>query len=260
VSLDLIESLLRRGGDTLLTAKGHNKVLFSKRTLSDIVTEADYVSEKAILEALQAAAPDDGWLTEESGYRHGSTRRVWVIDPLDGTVNFATGVDDFGVILGLCEDGRPVAGGMYLPALGLMYLAERGGGATRNGTLIHASDTTEISEAVFDHSLSSIATSPADQERTLRALIKAARGVRCVHGLTYLGRVAEGTYDGFVYHSVGIWDLCGPSVILEEAGAELAQINGQPLDLRPTREAGTRIYAAMGANPILLQKLRTTIA
>lgn len=258
--LDTIQSLLRRGGDTLLAHKSQNRVLYSKRSKADIVTEADYASERVILDTIATVAPDDSWLTEESGYRRGSSRLAWVIDPLDGTVNYSAGTENFGVIIGLCQDGVPVAGGMYLPALDLMYLAERGGGATRNGTPIHVSDTTDLSEAVFDHSLSSFAASLEAQAQTLDALIRTARGVRCAHCLTYLGRVAEGTYDGFVYHSVGIWDLCGPSVILEEAGAELARIDGQPLDLYPSPEAGARIYAAMAANPTLLRKLGSTIA
>lgn len=258
--LDFIQSLLRQGGKTLLAQSGQNRVLYSKRSKADIVTEADYASEKAIIEILATMAPGDSWLTEESGYHRGSSRFTWVIDPLDGTVNYSAGTENFGVIIGLCQDGVPVAGGMYLPALDLMYLAERGSGATRNGTPIHASETTDLSEAVFDHSLSTIAESMEAQAHTLDALIRTARGVRCAHCLTYLGRVAEGTYDGFVYHSVGIWDLCGPSVILQEAGAELAQIDGQPLDLYPSPDAGSRIYAAMAANPTLLQKLGQAIS
>jgi myo-inositol-1(or 4)-monophosphatase len=231
----------------------------SKRSVSDLVTDADYASEEAMLDTLVSAVPDDGWLTEESGFRRGTSNRTWVIDPLDGTVNYATGLDDFGVIVGLVENGSPVAGGMYLPVVDLMYLAERGNGAERNGTPIHVSTTKNLSEAVFDHSLSSIAGSITEQARTLAALIRTARGVRCVHSLTYLARVAEGIYDGFVYHSLGLWDVCGPSVILEEAGGALARVDGQPLDLRPSPEAGTEILAVMCANPALLQEVRNVL-
>jgi fructose-1,6-bisphosphatase/inositol monophosphatase family enzyme len=80
-----------------------------------------------------------------------------------------------------------------------------------------------------------------------------------VHSLTYLARVAEGIYDGFVYHSLGLWDVCGPSVILEEAGGALARVDGQPLDLRPSPEAGTEILAVMCANPALLQEVRNVL-
>jgi myo-inositol-1(or 4)-monophosphatase len=140
---------------------------------------------------------------------------------------------------------------MYLPALDLVYLAERGAGARRNGTLIEVSATAALRDAVFDHSLANIPDVLEMQARTLAVLIGACRGVRCVHSLTYLGRVADGTYDGFVYHSLGLWDICGPSVILEEAGAVLTGMDGEPLDLRPSPESPGRVFAVMAANPQL---------
>jgi myo-inositol-1(or 4)-monophosphatase len=98
--LDLIGSLLRRGGNVLLEQRALKRTIVSKRSVSDLVTDADYASEEAMLDTLVSAVPDDGWLTEESGFRRGTSNRTWVIDPLDGTVNYATGLDDFGVIVG----------------------------------------------------------------------------------------------------------------------------------------------------------------
>lgn len=143
-------------------------------------------------------------------------------------MNYAAGLDDFGVIVGLVEAGLPVAGGMYLPAMDLIYLAERGAGARRNGALIKASATTVLRDAVFDHSLANIPDVIEMQARTLATLICACRGVRCVHSLTYLARVAEGTYDGFVYHSLGLWDICGPSVGSSRSWARTRSFCEQP--------------------------------
>ena len=257
--LELVELLLRRGGEVLAAQRGRDRVIAHKRSAADIVTDADRASEQAILDVLASAVPEDSWLSEESGFRLGTSDRTWVIDPLDGTVNYAAGVDDFGVIIGLAEGGLPVAGGMYLPALDLMYLAERGGGAWRNGTPIQVSATRNLHDAVFDHSLANIPGILETQARTLAVLIRTARAVRCVQSLTYLARVAEGTYDGFVYHSLGLWDICGPSVILEEAGAALAGIDGQPLDLRPSPDARSRVLGVMAANPQLLRAVRHAI-
>jgi myo-inositol-1(or 4)-monophosphatase len=251
--LEIIDLLLRRGGAVLLAERGKQRTIEEKRSASDIVTDADRASERAILGALAWRARGDGWLSEESGFRPGESNRTWMIDPLDGTVNYTAGLDDFGVIVGLVEDGRPVAGGMYLPARDVMYLAERGAGARRGGEPIEVSKVTALRDAVFDHSLANIPEIAAEQGRTLAALISEARAVRCVHSLTYLARVAEGTYDGFLYHSLALWDICGPSVILEEAGAKLTGLDGRPLHLRPSRAAHGRLFAAIAANPDLLR-------
>ena len=257
--LEIVELLLRRAGQVLLAERSGRRTIGGTRSASDIVTDADYAAEQAVLATLADVAPDDSWLSEESGFRQGTSDRTWVIDPLDGTVNYAAGLDDFGVIVGLTEHGQPVAGGLYFPAKELVYLAGRGTGAHRNGTPIEVSRTTALRDAIFDHSLSNITDDAGAQARTLAVLISAARGVRCVHSLTYLARVAEGTYDGFIYHSLGLWDICGPSVILEEAGAMLTGIDGEPLDLRPSAGTHSRVIGAMAANPALLRAVRTAL-
>jgi len=231
----------------------------TKRGQSDLVTAADLASEAAMLEVLGSEAPKAGVLSEESGFRAGASSDVWVIDPLDGTVNYAVGTDDFGVVVGLVRDGEPLVGGMFLPTRGALYLASRGSGAFRDGSRLAVSPIDRVEDAVFDHSLAPFPEIEAAQRRTLHALIRSARGVRCAHSLTYLARVAEGVYDGFVYHSLGLWDICGPSVVLEEAGAVLATPDGGRLDLRPTPDAAGRMIAVAGANPRLLASLLETI-
>jgi myo-inositol-1(or 4)-monophosphatase len=250
--LDTLRELLSVGGAELLARRSTTRTIERKRSQADLVTDADTASEARILERLQAIAPYDGHLSEESGFIPGTTGRTWIIDPLDGTTNFVAGLDDFGVIIGVLDQhSRPVAGGMYLPAHDLLYLAEAGHGATRNGERIYASSTAAVEDAVFDHSLAYLPQTIEDQERTLAILVRRARAVRCNQSLRYLAYVAEGTYDGFVYHTCGLWDLAGPSVILAEAGASISAIDGAPLDLNLNAASAARIYQAVGANPKL---------
>ncbi|HXW81263.1 MAG TPA: inositol monophosphatase [Acidimicrobiales bacterium] len=257
---EITELLLRTGGDVLMASRGRSLDVTAKRSSSDIVTPADVSSERAMLAALQREAPDDGVLCEESGFRAAeSGEDVWVLDPLDGTVNYVTGLNEFGVIVGLTRRGSPIVGGMYLPVTGDLYFAARGCGALHNGVRISVSATERVEDAVFDHSLSNLETVLAAQDLTLQALVRRARGVRCIQSLTYLARVAEGIYDGLVYHSLGLWDICGPSVILEEAGAEVVDLTGAPLDLAPGPWATNRVYAAAAANPVLLEQLLSVI-
>lgn len=133
--------LLHCGAAELMGRRSDGRTFVRKRSQSDLVTDADRASEEAILARLARLAPEDAILSEESGYTSGRSGWTWVIDPLDGTSSYGTGLDDFGLIIGLAEDDTPVAGGMYLPALGLLYLATLGEGATRNGAPIRASAT-----------------------------------------------------------------------------------------------------------------------
>jgi myo-inositol-1(or 4)-monophosphatase len=138
------------------------------------LTTADIASEQTMLRLLQTEAPEVGVLSEESGFQPGGSVQdndVWVLDPLDGTVNYVTGLDDFGVIVGLTRKGSPVLGGMYLPVTDDLYLAARGQGATHNGAPISVSSTQRVDEAVFDHSLAHLAPILEAQDLTLQSLI-----------------------------------------------------------------------------------------
>jgi myo-inositol-1(or 4)-monophosphatase len=257
--LELTETLLRTAGAVLLELRSSDLEMRAKRSPADLVTAADLAAERALLELLGQRRPDDGVLSEEMGWRAGSSGDIWVLDPLDGTTNYATGLDEFGVIVGLTRGGSPILGGMYLPATDALYLAGRGEGAFRNGAPIAVAAVSRVEDAIFDHSLADDPESYEAQLRTLGALIRAARGVRCVQSLSYLARVAEGTYGGFVYHSLALWDICGPSVILREAGAAVCTPTGNPLDLAPTAEARSRRYPTIAANPALLRDLLAVI-
>ncbi len=215
----------------------------TKRSLSDVVTDANVASEAAMLALLAADAPDDGALSEEAGFVPGhlsETSGSWT--PSTGTVNYLSGLDGFGVIVGLTRHGAPIVGGMYLPVTGDLYLAARGQGATHNGQTLQVSSTTRIEDAVIDHSLSGANPVLEAQERTLRALLRQARALRSTHSLEYLARVTKRTCDGFVYHSLGLWDICGPSVVLEEAGAVVVDLAGGALDLSPRPAAATALH------------------
>lgn len=243
-----IEALLRETGEILLARRADDRVVEQKTSHVDLVTDADRAAEAHLLDRLSRIAPEDSVISEESGLTQGRSDRTWVLDPLDGTTNYVAGLDDFGVIVGVLEGSQAVAGGMFLPALDLLYLAERGGGATRNNEPVCASTTTDLADAFLDHSLAFLPGMVEEQRRTLDLLLPVVRAIRCNHSLRYIANVVDGTYDGFVYHSSWLWDLVGPSVILREAGAAVTDLRGQQLPLEPTTEAASRIYGVVAAN------------
>ncbi|RLD56691.1 MAG: inositol monophosphatase, partial [Bacteroidetes bacterium] len=119
---DTLLSVLNKGGEALMKHLGLTSEATVKESISSVVTEADLASEKVILEVLQSTAESYNIITEESGYLDSGSEYTWVIDPLDGTSNFAAGLPWFGVIIALFHKDIPVLGGMYLPVDKELYV------------------------------------------------------------------------------------------------------------------------------------------
>jgi myo-inositol-1(or 4)-monophosphatase len=258
--LDVVRELLVDAGRVLVAHRTAERTVERKSSHWNLVSDADRAAEECLIERLARLAPDDAVLSEESGFHPGRSERTWVLDPLDGTTNFVAGLDDFGVIIGVTERGRPVGGGMYLPVHDLLYLAEAGGGVTRNGSPVHASATDRLEDTFLDHSLAYLPSIVEAQRRTLDLLLPAVRAIRCNHSLRYIANVVDGTYDAFVYHSLSLWDILGPAVLLAEAGATVSGLDGRPLDLAPTAGSTSRVQAAVAANPTLHAQLTRLFA
>src|SRR5262245_60248424 len=131
----------RAAGQLLLGEFGRATAAVQKADLSNVVTAADLASERLIVQAIRRHHPAHSIIAEETGCDLRDSEFIWVVDPLDGTSNFAAGIPWFGVLIALLRAGQPALGVLHLPASGDLYCAERGGGAFRNGRRI--SVTTE---------------------------------------------------------------------------------------------------------------------
>jgi myo-inositol-1(or 4)-monophosphatase len=190
----------------------------------DVVTEVDHLCEEAILAAIRSAFPEDGFLAEESGVSGPESSRVWVIDPLDGTVNYANGIPFFAVSIGLAIDGEPMLGVVMDPVRDELFSATRGGGAFMNGVGIHNPRKQRLIDSVVHLRF------PREHfERQDSAHRKAVRTTRMMGsaalGLTY---VANGRFDAFVqWRGLSAWDVCAAGVIASEGGALLSAPSGE---------------------------------
>jgi myo-inositol-1(or 4)-monophosphatase len=259
--MDFLEDLLRQAGALLLAKQSERPEVEFKIRHSDLVTAADRAADALLVRAIATAYPRDGIVSEESGFRAGASGRTWVIDPLDGTANFAAGLPDFGVIIGLLQQAQPIVGGMYLPACDALYLAEHGSGATRNGARLAVTEATELRDVLIDQSFH-FRDDPDRVERELRifrAVWPRVRGVRSSGCLRYLAQLAEGQIGAFIAHELGLWDLAGPYVVLTEAGARVTDLHGRALDLSADGRTWKRSLQAVGANPPLHQQLLALI-
>jgi myo-inositol-1(or 4)-monophosphatase len=209
----------------------------------DIVTEVDEQAERVIKEILLGAFPTYGMLAEEGGWLSGQEDIRWIVDPLDGTTNYAHGLPIFCVSIALEKSGEVVLGVVHDPMREETYVAERGEGSTLNGEPIRVSDTDEPIRAL-------IATGfPYDRAQMPEALDLfgsfevLSRGMRRL-GATALDLcyVASGRLDGYYERGIWAWDIAAGGLILEEAGGKVTNYRGGKLDLE-----GREIVASNGA-------------
>jgi len=191
------------------------------------VTEADLAIEAMVRRELAAAYPDDAILGEEEGGSIEPLGRVWVVDPIDGTANFARGVPIWGVLIALRVDGESVLGVAEAPALGERYAAMRSAGATLNGEPIHVGGVSAIEDAhVLLAEMKDLQAGPyAD---AVRGLIRDCWRDRGFGDFWAHMLVACGAADVMLEPKLSLWDFAAPQVILEEAGGRMTTFEGGP--------------------------------
>ncbi len=216
----------------------------------DLVTEVDERAEGVIGDVLRKAFPDYGMLAEEGGRLPGEGDSRWIVDPLDGTTNYAHGLPIFAVSIALERAGEVVLGVVYDPMREETYVAERGGGATLDGEPIRVSDTDEPIRALL------VTGFPYDRDDMQAAVELFGRLTVLTQGVRRLGSaaldlcyVAAGRVDAFYERGLHAWDVAAGSLILEEAGGTITDYQGRKLDLE-----GREVVASNGIlHPLLLE-------
>jgi myo-inositol-1(or 4)-monophosphatase len=223
----------RAAGRLLLEALPGSHHIRSKSTARDLVTEMDTRAEALIVEQLRAAFPDDAVLAEERGASPGRSGRRWIVDPLDGTVNYAHGVPHFAVSIALDTGGRVALGVAYLPCADELYVAERGAGASLNAEPLAVSTADTLAESLLVTGFPyDIRERPDNNLREYGVFCLRARAVRRLgSAVADLAWVAAGRFDGFWELRLGAWDVAAGALLVEEAGGRVTGIDGGPLDL-----------------------------
>ena len=201
------------------------------KSARDIVTEVDHLSEELIIAAIRARNPTDGIQAEESGEHlsgagdapTAGTGRVWIIDPVDGTINYANGIPFFCVSIALAVDGRPTVGVVFDPTRDELFAAAVDGPPTLNGEPVAASDKDRLSDFVVQMALAG--RSVVSRARAVRKAIRISRSMgSSALALVY---VANGRFDGFIQQGgMSNWDVAAAGLIAERAGATVTDMNG----------------------------------
>jgi myo-inositol-1(or 4)-monophosphatase len=224
------EKAAKRAGTALLRMVGRIRHIRKKGPI-DLVTEADLRAERIILDAIQNAFPGDNILSEEAGARNSLTEtRTWIIDPLDGTTNFAHGFPFFAVSIALQLERKPVLGVVYIPSSRELFEASRGRGAFLNKRPIRVSTIARIGDALLGTGFPYYIHEQAHRIMPLFGrMIASAQGVRRPGAASIdLSYVAAGRLDGFWEEGLKPWDTAAGVVLVEEAGGVLSTFEGTP--------------------------------
>ncbi len=207
-------------------------IISNKEGINNLVTEADHASEKVIMEAIRQDFPDHFILSEEAGEEKTASNIKWIIDPIDGTVNFANGIPICCVSIGVEQDGKMILGAVYNPFMNEFFFAERGAGATLNDKPIHVSSKSEVKSSClvtgFPYTYLDAPNGPLQVfEKFIRAGIPVRRLGSAAIDLCW---VAAGRFDGFYEHKLQAWDSAAGFLIVEEAGGKVTDFEGNYYD------------------------------
>jgi myo-inositol-1(or 4)-monophosphatase len=213
------EAIARAAGAVALDYfHGRASLEISHKAAQDRVSEADRAVETLIRDAVAAAFPDDAFMGEEHGRAAGASGFLWVVDPIDGTTPFLSGLADWCVSVAVAVGGEPVIGVIEAPRLGETWVAARGRGATVNGATIRASATTGFDTGLFGIG-GSMKVGPERVGGLVTRLMRA--GGMCYHngsGALMCAYVAAGRLTGYFDRQINAWDCFAGMVLVEEAG------------------------------------------
>lgn len=244
----------RRAGEILMTLLPEGraaKQIQTKRNPADLVTRADRLAEDLVVGLLRERFPDHAILAEEGSLHEGRDYR-WLIDPLDGTTNFAHGVPMFCVSIGLEHAGRLIAGVVYHPPFDELFFADRGRGAflRRSGRdeAIQVSEIDTVAQAMVATGLPYEIRETGNNIANIGTLCRTAIEVRILGAAAlHLAYVAAGRIEAFWEPGLNPWDIAAGAVLVEEAGGRVSHMSGSPfrVDCRDVLASNGRIHEEM---------------
>lgn len=248
----IVKQCVADAGNTLLEYFGRVDRVSVKESHSSVVTAADLAAEAFIVQTLMRALPEANVIAEESGFIDKGSDFTWVVDPLDGTSNFAAGLPWFGVLVALLEGNRPVLGAAFLPVTETLYFTEAGKGVRRNGKRVHVTRETDPRNVLCAYGMdaSSDDTRMRREAAAMARLVNGVRNVRSTNCLLDFCYTVDGRLGAAVNQNTMIWDIAPIILMLEEAGGLLSGVDVRPLELAVDADYA-RSYAVVGASRAL---------
>jgi myo-inositol-1(or 4)-monophosphatase len=249
ITLIAIEAALL-AGEILREGFGGNFQISSKDGCHNLVTEYDHKSEKAVIDFLKQNVKNSHFLAEESGAIGKTSAEVfWIIDPLDGTVNFAHGLPHFAVSIAAQIDKEMVTGVIYQPITHELFIAEKGHGAFLNGKKIEVSKNSEMKQAILATGFPyDLAKNPFHCIEHFVDILKLGIPIRRLGSAAIdLAYTAAGRFDGFFEVELAPWDIAAGKLLVEEAGGKITHWDGSHFDIhsrKPLLASNGKIHSA----------------
>jgi myo-inositol-1(or 4)-monophosphatase len=258
---DTLIEVIKIAGRELLEAFGSQIESAQKESISSIVTQIDIKNDSLITGMLADQFPSHNILSEEGGFNNKGSRYTWVIDPLDGTSNFASAIPWFGVLITLFDGHEAVLAGAYLPFSDTLYVAEKGQGVTKNGVLFVMDQNKTLKNSLvafsvdYTDNISELNNSLAIYKR----LIQQARNVRATNCLIDFLFTAEGKFGASINPYTRIWDISGLSLIISEAGGEMRFTDGSDLKFLLNKNAAEQNYPVITGGKSIIGEIMENI-
>ena len=219
---------------------------------NQVLTETDLAIGKYIIQQIQKVFPDYNIIDEEVGVIDHKSRFTWVVDPIDGTSNFAAGLPTYGIM----------AGGVVLPAFNQLFMAEKGSGTTCNGVLIHVTEKTDPLAVLVAYGIDGHQENPQktiEETQVLGKIILNIRNLRTTNSAYDMAHVADGKYGVFLNQTTKIWDNIAIQSIIEEAGGIVTDFWGKPIDYSNPLQRFQENFTICAGAPSIHKKLQEII-
>jgi len=229
---------------------------------NQVLTETDLKIGRTIIAAISNHYPDHNIIDEEAGVIDHQSQFTWVVDPIDGTSNFSSGIPTYGIMIGLLRDATPIAGGLALPAFNEIYVAEKGRGTTCNGKVVRVTDKKELLSCLVAYGIDGHQEKPEltyDECKMLANIVLSIRNLRSSNSVFDIAMLVTGKYGAALNKTSKIWDNVAQQIVIEEAGGVYTTLDGLLMDYSQPLARATQNFTYCAAAPELHRQLQTII-
>ena len=257
-----LEISAKQASDVAMSHFGKVTVSVKPEDNNQVLTDADIAIGKMLVQTAQEFFPDFNIIDEEAGVIDKGSSYTVVIDPIDGTSNFANGLPLFGVFVGILHDAVPIAGTVALPAFNEVYIAQKGKGAYRNGTPVHTSGVIDLKDALIAYGIDGHQDNPEltySEAALLGKIVLAIRNLRTSNSAFDIAAVADGRYGLVMNMTSKVWDNVAPQVVIEEAGGTFTDYYGRPMDYKNVLKSPGDNFTVCAGAPLLHSAMQSII-
>jgi len=229
---------------------------------NQVLTQADIEIGKFIVGRIQKTFPEHNIIDEEAGIIDKKSEFTWVVDPIDGTSNFAAGDPAYGIMIGLLKEHVPIAGGVIVPSFKELAIAEKGRGAFVNEKQVRVTKESKLLSSLVAYAIDGHQENPEITEEECKILARIVLGIRNLRasGSVLNGiYVAKGIYGGYLNRTAKIWDAVAENIIIEEAGGVYTDFFGKPVDYSRPLTRAKQNFTWCAASPTLHKQLQNII-